>query len=157
MFPNCLQRLRDFELRHNPMVVSKPRVELAFAFRSLWHCQCSLVKLLIMMQATLPTGHQFHASLKFRPQPNIFQSDGNNSGAHTRLCSYSALYTTAVIRPYENPRALQGRTVFNRYLGIGRSNRKISKSKVVVFFNFASGRTLSTQSTGPQPIQLVPK
>ena len=64
---------------------------------------------------------------------------------------------TAVIRPYENPRALQGRTVFNRYLGIGRSNRKISKSKVVVFFNFASGRTLSTQSTGPQPIQLVPK
>ena len=59
---------------------------------------------------------------------------------------------TAVIRPYENPRALQGRTVFNRYLGIGRSNRKISKSKVVVFFNFASGRTLSTQSTGPQKL-----
>ena len=68
-----------------------------------------------------------------------------------------AVRDTAEIRPYENPRALQGRTVFNRYLGIGRSNRKISKSKVVVFFNFASGRTLSTQSTGPQPIQLVPK
>ena len=26
---------------------------------------------------------------------------------------------TAEIRPYENPRALQGRTVFNRYLGNG--------------------------------------
>ena len=26
---------------------------------------------------------------------------------------------TAVIRPYENPRASQGRTVFNRYLGNG--------------------------------------
>ena len=103
MFPNCLQRLRDFELRHNPMVVFKPRVELAFAFRSLWHCQCSLVKLLIMMQATLPTGHQFHASLKFRPQPNIFQSDGNNSGAHTCLCSYSALYTVCFESQFEQP------------------------------------------------------
>ena len=28
---------------------------------------------------------------------------------------------------------------------------------VVLFLNFASGRTLPTQSTGPQPIQLVPK
>ena len=26
-----------------------------------------------------------------------------------------------------------------------------------LFFNFASGRTILTQSTGPQPIQLVPK
>ena len=33
-------------------------------------------------------------------------------------------WCTAEIRPYENPRALQGRTVFNRYLGIGRSNQK---------------------------------
>jgi len=28
-------------------------------------------------------------------------------------------HSTAEIRPYENPRALQGRTVFNRYLGNG--------------------------------------
>ena len=66
-------------------------------------------------------------------------------------------HVTAVIRPYENPRALQGRTVFNRYLGIGRSNQKNSKNKVHLFSNLASGRTLPTQSTGPQPIQLVPK
>ena len=51
---------------------------------------------------------------------------------------------TAVIRPYENPRALQGRTVFNRYLCIGRSNQKISKNMVVLFSNFASGRTIPT-------------
>ena len=31
------------------------------------------------------------------------------------------------------------------------------KKKVHLFSNFASGRTLSTQSNGPQPIQLVPK
>ena len=64
---------------------------------------------------------------------------------------------TAVIRPYENPRALQVRTVFNKYLGIGRSNQKISKYKVHLFSNLASGRTLPTQSTGPRTIQLVPK
>ena len=52
---------------------------------------------------------------------------------------------------------LQCKIVFNRYLAIGRSNQKISKNKVVLFSNFASGRTLPTQSTGPQPIQLVPK
>ena len=32
----------------------------------------------------------------------------------------------------------------------GRSNKKSSKNKVHLFFNFASGRTLPTQSTGPQ-------
>ena len=42
-------------------------------------------------------------------------------------------------------------------VSLGFYNRKISKIKVVLFFNFASGRTLPTQSTGPQPIQLVPK
>ena len=52
---------------------------------------------------------------------------------------------------------LQCKIVFNRYLAIGRSNQKNSKNKVVLFFNFASGRTIPTQSTGPQPIQLVPK
>ena len=52
---------------------------------------------------------------------------------------------------------VQCKIVFNRYLAIGRSNHKISKNKVVLFSNFASGRTLPTQSTGPQPIQLVPK
>merc|ERR1712208_213094 len=46
---------------------------------------------------------------------------------------------------------------FYRYLSISRSNQKTSKNNIHLFFNFASGRTLSTQSTGPQPIQLVPK
>ena len=55
------------------------------------------------------------------------------------------------------PEPLQCKTVFNRYLSNGRSNPKISKSEVHLFSNFASGRTLPTQSTGPQPIQLVPK
>merc|ERR1712208_104340 len=45
---------------------------------------------------------------------------------------------------------------FLQILSIGRSNQKNSKNKVHLFFNFASGRTLLTQSTGPQPIQLVP-
>merc|ERR1712208_210156 len=31
------------------------------------------------------------------------------------------------------------------------------KTRCIFFSNFASGRTISTQSTGPQPIQLVPK
>ena len=44
------------------------------------------------------------------------------------------------------------KTVFYRNLSIGRSNQKNSKNKVHLFFNFASGRTLPTQSTGPQPI-----
>jgi len=100
---------------------------------------------------------------------------------------------------------LQCKIVFNRYLGIGRSNTKKSKKQGAfyfefcfwedlphpvnrspthstgpqtpfptdislsvaqirkfqktrcIFFNFASGRTLLTQSTGPQPIQPVPK
>ena len=47
--------------------------------------------------------------------------------------------------------------LFNRYLSNGRSNPKNSKNEVHFFSNFASGRTLPTQSTGPQPIQLVPK
>ena len=34
---------------------------------------------------------------------------------------------------------------------------KKSKNKVHLFFNFATWRTLPTQSTGPQLIQLVPK
>ena len=34
---------------------------------------------------------------------------------------------------------------------------KKSKTKTIYFFNFASWRTFPTQSTGPQPIQLVPK
>ena len=46
---------------------------------------------------------------------------------------------------------------FNRYLSNGRSNQTNSKNKVHFFLNFASGKTLPTQSTGPQPIQLVPK
>merc|ERR1711954_423596 len=40
-------------------------------------------------------------------------------------------------------------TVFCRYLGDGRSNPKKSKNEVHFFSNFASERTLSTQSTGP--------
>ena len=56
------------------------------------------------------------------------------------------------------PDPLQCKTVFNRYLSNGRSNPKISKNEVNFFsLNFGFGRTLPTQSTGPQPIQLVPK
>ena len=51
-----------------------------------------------------------------------------------------------------NPFNWSPNTVFYRYLCIGRSNKKNSKNKVVLFSNFASGRTLPTQSTGPQPI-----
>ena len=47
--------------------------------------------------------------------------------------------------------------IINRYVGIGRSNKFFSKNEVHFFSNFASGRTLPTQSTGPQPIQMVPK
>ena len=46
---------------------------------------------------------------------------------------------------------------FYRYLNNGCSNPKISKNEVHFFSNFASGRTIPTHSTGPQPIQLVPK
>ena len=46
---------------------------------------------------------------------------------------------------------------FQSLVSNGRSNQKSSKNKVHLFSNFASGRTLPTQSTGPQPIQLVPK
>ena len=49
--------------------------------------------------------------------------------------------------------------LFYRYLGIGRSNPKISKNKVHFFSNFASERNLPTQSTrspthstGPQKL-----
>merc|ERR1712055_289788 len=43
------------------------------------------------------------------------------------------------------------------YHSNGRSNPKNSKNEVHLFSNFGSGRILPTQSTGPQPIQLVPK
>ena len=56
-----------------------------------------------------------------------------------------------------NPFNWSPNTVFYRYLCIGRSNPKNSKNKLHFIFNFASGRTLPTQSTGPQPTQLVPK
>merc|ERR1712212_483581 len=35
--------------------------------------------------------------------------------------------------------------------------KKNQKTRSIYFFYFASGRTFLTQSTGPQPIQLVPK
>merc|ERR1712208_75585 len=43
---------------------------------------------------------------------------------------------------------------FQSLVSNGCSNQKIQKTKSI-FSNFASGRTLPTQSTGPQPIQLV--
>ena len=43
------------------------------------------------------------------------------------------------------------------YLSNGCSNPKNSKNEVHLFSDFGCGRTLPTQSTGPQPIQLVPK
>ena len=64
---------------------------------------------------------------------------------------------TCVMASNQIPEPLQCKTVFNRYLSNGRSNPKISKNEVHFFSNFGSGRTLPTQSTGPQPIQLVPK
>ena len=60
-------------------------------------------------------------------------------------------------RPKQCRRAAQCKTDFNRYLSNGRSNQKNSKNEVHFFSNFASGRTIPTHSTGPQPIQLVPK
>merc|ERR1712208_31456 len=42
------------------------------------------------------------------------------------------------------------KSVSYRYLSIGRSNKKKSKSNIHLIFNFASGRTFPTQSTGPQ-------
>ena len=48
-------------------------------------------------------------------------------------------------------------SVSYRYLSIGRSNKKKSKNNIHLFLNFASCRTFFTKSTGPQPIQLVPK
>ena len=62
---------------------------------------------------------------------------------------------TLVIPLHEIQQSLHSKSVFCRNISNGRSNQKISKNKVVLFSNFASGRTLPTQSTGPQPIQLV--
>ena len=69
----------------------------------------------------------------------------------TQICTTSVMAFPQILEP------VQCKIVFNRYLAIGRSNQKILKNKVVLFSNFASGRTLPTQSTGPQHIQLVPK
>ena len=54
-----------------------------------------------------------------------------------------------------NPFNWSQNTVFYRYLGIGPTNKK-NKKKGAFFSNSASGRTLPIQSTGAQPIQLVP-
>ena len=43
-----------------------------------------------------------------------------------------------------------------QYLSDGRSNQKNSKNEVHLFFNFGSGRTLTTQSTGPNPFNWSP-
>ena len=48
------------------------------------------------------------------------------------------------------PEPLQCKTVFNRYISNGCSNPKNSKNEVHFISNFASGRSLPTQSTGPQ-------
>ena len=48
-----------------------------------------------------------------------------------------------------NPFNWSPNTVFYRYLCIGRSNKKNSKNKVVLFSNFCSEWPLPTQSTGP--------
>ena len=71
--------------------------------------------------------------------------------------SLVASLTTLVIPLHEIQQSLHSKSVFCRNISNGRSNQKNSKNKVVLFSNFASGRTLPTQSTGPQPIQLVPK
>ena len=69
----------------------------------------------------------------------------------------AGLLNTCVMASTQIPEPLQCKTVFNRYLSNGRSNPKKSKNEVHFISNFASGRSLPTQSTGPQPIQLVPK
>ena len=45
------------------------------------------------------------------------------------------------------------------FTDISVSVAQIKKNKKTksIFFYFASGRTLPTQTTGPQPIQLIPK
>ena len=48
-----------------------------------------------------------------------------------------------------NPLNWSPNTVFCKYLSNGHSNKKNSKYEVHLLFNYASGRTLSTQSTGP--------
>ena len=67
-----------------------------------------------------------------------------------------AEWPTCVMASTQIPEPLQCKTVFNRYLSNGRSNPKKSKNEVHFISNFASGRSLPTQSTGPRPIQLVP-
>ena len=64
---------------------------------------------------------------------------------------------TAEMRPYENPWPYNVKTVFNKYLGNGRSNQKISKNEVQFFSNFGLGwppphpvNWSPTHSTGPQ-------
>ena len=50
-----------------------------------------------------------------------------------------------------NPFNWSPSTGFYRYLGIGRSNKKNKKKRCAFFSsNFGTGRTLPTQSTGPQ-------
>ena len=56
-----------------------------------------------------------------------------------------------------NPFNWSQNTVFTDISVMVAQIKKIQKTKSTYFFNFASGRTLPTQSTGPQPIQLVPK
>jgi len=45
--------------------------------------------------------------------------DHRGAGQLGLVLQWTCITNTAEIRPYENPRALQGRTVFNRYLGNG--------------------------------------
>ena len=96
--------------------------------------------------------------------PYVGLSDGSHSALRPRSLSpipyfhYSRVSShTLVIPLHEIQQSLHSKSVFCRNISNGRPNQKISKNKVVLFSNFASGRTIPTQSTGPQPIQLVPK
>ena len=76
----------------------------------------------------------------------------------TRCIFFEFWFWSAPSQLVSNPFNWSPNTVFYRYLGISCSNPNNSKNKVHFFSsNFASGRTLHTNSTGPQPIQLVPK
>ena len=105
-----------------------------------------------------------HSVLSVRDQkygPSISQQRSLHSNKFKTRCIYFRILVLGGPSPpsqlVPNPFNWSPKSVFYRYLSNGHSNPKNSKNEVHLFSNFGSRRTLPTQSTGPQPSQLVPK
>ena len=76
-------------------------------------------------------------------KPEIFYEDKSGSSVYLSICLSVHL---SVITSY-----------LTDISALVAQIKKNKKKQGAFFSNFASGRTLPTHSTGPQPIQLVPK